>query len=186
MTSRTQQQLLDLLDQPGSNISLGKSVIDRQVLIDIVDSIPSLGGGISAVLDDLTPTLGADLDTNNFRIKFNTGRGINDQNDNEQLTFTQSVNAINHITMINAATGIAPRLIVGGGDPNIDFEIESKAGGRVKLMPGNVSGVETDNSVVAGNTRLLVFDVDNNTVERVTVGAVDTGGAGFKVLRIPN
>ena len=88
--------------------------------------------------------------------------------------------------MINAATGIAPRLIVGGGDPNIDFEIESKSGGRVKLMPGNVSGVESDNSVVAGNTRLLVFDVDNNTVERVTVGIADSGGVGFKILRIPN
>jgi hypothetical protein len=53
-------------------------------------------------------------------------------------------------------------------------------------MPGNVSGVESDNTVVGGNTRLLVFDVDNNTVERVTVGVADSGGVGFKVLRIPN
>lgn len=186
MTVRTQQQLLDALDQPGSNVNLGRSTIDRQVLIDIVDSISSLGGGISALLDDPTPTLGADLDTNNNRIKFNTGRGLSDQNGNEQLTFTQTVNAVNQFAMINAATGGAPRLIVGGGDPNIDMEIESKSGGRVKLMPGNVSGVETDNSVVAGETRLLVFDVDNNTVERVTVGAADSGGVGFKSLRIPN
>ncbi len=45
MTARTAQELLDLIDQPGSNISLGKSTIDRGVLRDIVDSIPTIGGG---------------------------------------------------------------------------------------------------------------------------------------------
>lgn len=41
-------------------------------------------------------------------------------------------------------------------------------------------------TITAGETALLLFDVDNNTVERVTVGAADSGGVGFKVLRIPN
>lgn len=43
-----------------------------------------------------------------------------------------------------------------------------------------------DSSAVAGNTRFLVYDVDNGTLERVSVGAADSGGSGFKVLRIPN
>lgn len=38
----------------------------------------------------------------------------------------------------------------------------------------------------AANTGLMVWDVDNNTLERVTVGAAGSGGVGFKVLRIPN
>lgn len=38
----------------------------------------------------------------------------------------------------------------------------------------------------AGQTGLLLWDVDNGTVERVSVGAADSGGTGFKVLRIPN
>jgi hypothetical protein len=38
----------------------------------------------------------------------------------------------------------------------------------------------------AGQTALLLYDADNNTLERVTVGAADSGGSGFKVLRIPN
>lgn len=38
----------------------------------------------------------------------------------------------------------------------------------------------------AGNTGMMLWDVDNNTLERVTVGVADSGGAGFKVLRIPN
>lgn len=52
-----------------------------------------------------------------------------------------------------------------------------------------VDGVDTfaiDDTAVAGQTRMLLFDVDNNTMERVTVGIVDSGGAGFKLLRIPN
>lgn len=39
---------------------------------------------------------------------------------------------------------------------------------------------------VAGNTGLMIWDLDNNTLERVTVGIADSGGVGFKVLRIAN
>lgn len=45
---------------------------------------------------------------------------------------------------------------------------------------------ELDDDSTAGNTRMLVYDVDNGQLERVTVGAADSGGTGFKVLRIPN
>ena len=43
-----------------------------------------------------------------------------------------------------------------------------------------------DNNGVAGNTRFVIYDVDNGTLERVSVGVADSGGVGFKVLRIPN
>ena len=75
-------------------------------------------------------------------------------------------------------------------------------GGSVNLTPGNVvsgthgvvnindgNGVTVgrfDENTTAGETRFLLYDVDNGTLERVTVGAADSGGAGFKVLRIPN
>jgi hypothetical protein len=51
------------------------------------------------------------------------------------------------------------------------------------------SGTEVarfDASATATHTRFMVYDVDNGTLERVTVGAADSGGTGFKVLRIPN
>jgi len=48
------------------------------------------------------------------------------------------------------------------------------------------SNLQVDDSATATHTRLLVYDVDNATLERVTVGAADSGGSGFKVLRIPN
>jgi len=45
---------------------------------------------------------------------------------------------------------------------------------------------QLDNNMTAGNTAMAIYDVDNATLERVTVGAADSGGAGFKVLRIAN
>ncbi len=55
---------------------------------------------------------------------------------------------------------------------------------------GNASGLtimaEFDFPTVAGDTCLAIYDVDNAAVERVSVGAADSGGTGYKVLRIPN
>ena len=73
--------------------------------------------------------------------------------------------------------------LAGTGDTVIGFN-NAKA---MKVRDnGGVINFQVDTSAVAGNTRMLVYDVDNATLERVTVGAADSGGAGFKVLRIPN
>lgn len=45
---------------------------------------------------------------------------------------------------------------------------------------------EFDVPVTAGDTALSIYDLDNATLERVSIGAADSGGTGFKVLRIPN
>ena len=52
-TVRTEAQLLAELDQANSNLNLGKSTIDRQVLRDLVVSIPTLGGGGGVTILDL-------------------------------------------------------------------------------------------------------------------------------------
>lgn len=51
---------------------------------------------------------------------------------------------------------------------------------------GEVDAAKFDDDATAGNTRFLLYDVDNGQLERVSVGIADSGGAGFKVLRIPN
>lgn len=57
-------------------------------------------------------------------------------------------------------------------------------------LVGNAAALATvaefDMDGTAGNTRFLIYDVDNATLERVSVGAADSGGTGYKVLRIPN
>lgn len=57
---------------------------------------------------------------------------------------------------------------------------------HVDVVFSNGSSVQFDDDTTAGNTRFLLYDVDNGQLERVSVGAADSGGAGFKVLRIPN
>lgn len=64
------------------------------------------------------------------------------------------------------------------------------AGGPVNVFAGGRALTDVkarfDSTVTAGQTALLLWDVDNGTLERVTVGAADSGGAGFKLLRIAN
>lgn len=59
-------------------------------------------------------------------------------------------------------------------------------GSETSFTYGGAQAFKVDSNGTAGNTRMLVYDVDNATIERVSVGAADSGGAGFKVLRIPN
>lgn len=43
-----------------------------------------------------------------------------------------------------------------------------------------------DGNTTAGETPLLLLDISKGTLQRVSIGAADSGGTGFKVLRVPN
>ena len=60
------------------------------------------------VVDDTSPQLGGNLDTNDFNIAFDDAHGIIDENGNEQLIFQTTGSAVNQFDMTNAATGNAP------------------------------------------------------------------------------
>jgi hypothetical protein len=53
-------------------------------------------------------------------------------------------------------------------------------------LQGALTCVAAAHTATATETGLMIFDVDNGVLERVTVGAADSGGVGFKLLRIPN
>lgn len=59
---------------------------------------------------------------------------------------------------------------------------------NLSLVAGGAEAIRAEDpaDLAATETSLWLYDKDNNTVEQVTVGAADSGGAGFKVLRIPN
>lgn len=63
---------------------------------------------------------------------------------------------------------------------------QAGASGVIQLVVNGVEVARADASAVAADTRLLVYDVTAAALVRVTRGAVDSGGAGFRVLRIPN
>jgi hypothetical protein len=62
----------------------------------------------------------------------------------------------------------------------------SEITGRIANGSTLFSAFKADIPASATHTALFIYDYDNATLERVTVGAADSGGSGFKVLRIPN
>lgn len=76
------------------------------------------------------------------------------------------------------------------GTPSIRFTdadtgLFEQAAGNVAVA---VQGIESArfSAGAAGETNFMLFDVDNGTLERVSVGIANSGGVGFKVLCIPN
>jgi len=88
-----------------------------------------------------------------------------------------------HRTTSPAAWGDRPGLysrVVGG---LAEWHMMDSSGNVLVLDP---RAFGTDNSSTAGHTRFFLWDVDKGALSRVTVGAADSGGTGFKLLRVPN
>ena len=90
------------------------------------------------------------------------------------------------VLLSSTASATVPNVIPDLDDTNTG--IGAQAADNLSLIAGGLEGVRVEDpaDLVAGETSLWVFDDDNNTIEQVTVGAADSGGTGFKVLRIAN
>lgn len=89
-------------------------------------------GSLDNVVEDTTPQLGGDLDSNGFDIAFDEGTGLTDDAGNAQLVLHKTASAVNHIGLTNAATGTAPQLTAEGTDANIDLRLSPKGTGVVR------------------------------------------------------
>lgn len=93
------------------------------------------------------------------------------------------------VTTNNLAMGdltvIAPRGTGNAtpGDILLQVGVQQAAGNTSQTAR---TGVGVRYSGAAGDTYLTVFDVDTGALQRVSVGAANSGGVGFKLLRIPN
>ena len=87
----------------------------------------------SDLINDSSPQLGADLDTNSFNIQFDDAHGINDDSDNEQLVFQKTSSAVNYLEITNQATGNNPSLSANGSDTNVGLEFSTKGTGAIKF-----------------------------------------------------
>ena len=96
--------------------------------------------GLSNVVEDTTPQLGGNLDTNSNNILIDDAHFIGDENGNEQIIFQTTSSAVNQFDVTNAATGNAPKLSATGGDSNIDLELEAKGTGHVTIRGNTNSG----------------------------------------------
>ncbi len=99
-------------------------------------------GAISNVVEDTSPQLGGNLDTNSANILIDDAHFIADENGNEQIIFQTTSSAVNQFDVTNAATGNPPSIKATGGDSNIDFNIGAKGTGHVTILgdtnPGTI------------------------------------------------
>ena len=138
-------------------------------------SLQAFGGD---VVDDTSPQLGGDLDTNSFNIAFDDAHGINDENGNEQIIFQTTSSAVNQFDITNAATGNAPSLSATGGDSNIDVAIVPKGTGETKIGTGAAAATLTSSGAYD-----LVLDTNSGTNSgTVTI----TDGANGNITATPN
>jgi len=99
-----------------------------------------VSGNISNIVEDTSPQLGANLDTNSHNILIDDAHFIGDENGNEQIVFQTTSSAVNQFDVTNAATGNAPKLSTTGGDSNIDLELEAKGTGHLTVRGNTNAG----------------------------------------------
>ncbi len=101
-------------------------------------NIVTINTGIKSVVEDTTPQLGGNLDTNSQNILVDDAHFIGDESGNEQIIFQTTGSAVNQIDVTNAATGNAPSVTATGDDTNVDLSIAGKGLGRVSLGAGAI------------------------------------------------
>ena len=141
-TSGSQNVVFKYVTGTGTSATVanGKTVIAYAKADDGTNPNISTISLASDLVDDTTPQLGGDLDTNSFNIAFDDAHGINDENGNEQIIFQTTSSAVNQFDITNAATGGGPKLSATGGDSNIDLDLEAKGTGHVTVRGNDNPG----------------------------------------------
>jgi len=125
-----------------ATIANGKTVIAYAKADDGTNPNISTISLASDVVDDTSPQLGGNLDTNSFMIDFDDAHGIRDENANEQLIFETTSSAVNHIDITNAATGAGAQIGAVGDDSNLNLRLRPKGTGVIEAMgasnPGSI------------------------------------------------
>ena len=143
------------------------------------------------VVDDTSPQLGGNLDTNSFMIDFDDAHGIRDENGAEQLIFETTSSAVNHVDVTNAATGAGPQIGAVGDDSNVDLRLRPKGTGNIEIMgatnPGAIQlNCEANSHGIvlqspphsSGQSYTLKFPTGNVTADRfLKVDSVTGSGA---------
>ena len=96
---------------------------------------------------------------------------------------------VNNVAFYGAETGVSPQMFVQGSDANINFTINAKGTGGINLQTGAGTALAVSgNTLTSGQTPMFLLYHNGTSVvqQRVTVGAANSGGAGFKQLIVPN
>jgi len=132
------------------------------------------------IVNDTSPQLGADLDTNSFNIKIDDAHFLADDSGNEQIIFQKTTDAVNELEVTNAATGNGP-ILGSSGETNVDLNLKPKGTG--KTIIGSGTGNSTITSSGAHNLILNTNSGTNSGEIAITDGAngdidISTNGTG--------
>ena len=111
---------------------------------------------IANIVEDTSPQLGGNLDTNSQNILIDDAHFIADESGNEQIIFQTTGSAVNQFDVTNAATGSGPQLSATGSDSNIDLNILAKGTGHVTVV-GNT------------NAGAIQFNCESNTHGQIII-----------------
>jgi hypothetical protein len=74
----------------------------------------------------------------------------------------------------------------GSATPSIVSLAATTAGASGTTLQTLRDVLQCDGNTTSGETPMLLLDCAKGTLQRVSIGAADSGGTGFKVLRVPN
>ena len=130
------------------------------------------------IVNDTSPQLGGDLDTNSANIKIDDAHGILDDDGNELIIFQKTGSAVNQFDITNNASGSNPILEGTGGDSNIGIDLKPKGTGEIVIGTGAASATLTTKG-----THDLVLDTNAGTNSgTITI----TDGADGNINIAPN
>ena len=188
-TSGSQNVVFKYVTGTGTSATVanGKTVIAYAKADDGTNPNISTISLASDLVDDTSPQLGGDLDTNSFNIAFDDAHGINDENGNEQIIFQTTSSAVNQFDITNAATGNAPQLSATGDDSNIDVAIVPKGTGETKIGTGAAAATLTssgaydlrlDTNSGTNSSYINIVDAANGNVQLYPngTGLTEIGG----------
>jgi len=148
-------------------------------------------GTMSELVDDTSPQLGGNLDTNSQNILIDDAHFIGDENGNEQIIFQTTSSAINQIDITNAAAGSGPSIAATGGDTNINLTLTPKGSGKV-VIDGNGSsgGVSIDDGNIdirtgTGAVSKIKFYCESSNAHAQTLQAAPHSASSSAVLVLP-
>ena len=179
-TSGSQNVVFKYVTGTGTSatVSNGKTVIAYAKADDGTNPNISTISLASDLVDDTSPQLGGDLDTNSFNIAFDDAHGINDENGNQQIIFQTTSSAVNQFDITNAATGNAPSISATGGDSNIDVAVIPKGTGETKIGTGAATATLTSSGA---------YDLTLDTNSGTNSGTITiTDGANGNITATPN
>ena len=135
--------------------------------VTVGNLVSGAGGGLSNIVEDTSPQLGGNLDTNSHNILIDDAHFIADDSSNEFLIFQKTGSAVNQFDVTNAATGNAPKLSATGDDSNIDFDLEAKGTGHVTVRGNSNPGAIQFNCESNSHGQIVISQPHSASVTNV-------------------